>query len=340
MSSSRAPLESLRPVLKERLPPLNALRAFEVAARKLSFTAAAKELFVTPGAVSLHVKQLEDYLDVQLFVRETKSLRLTAEGERYLPLVSEAFSILRQATQGLRGRQLETVHLSVRPLLCHRWLLARLPALMAALPNCHLEIESELDRDVERQDLLLDYQPAVGAELSSQLLFSTEVIPVCSPAYLQSLGLQGLSLDSDWTRLRLLHDRPLQGMSEYPSWPRWLQACGLMLEQQLEEGGVGSASFANGMMCLEAARAGLGLALAPRLLVQDDLREGRLLEPLAGQTLASKAKPPSELGPLQQSYYLVYRRAALDRPVVRQLLSFLLSDCSASADAAASPQSP
>jgi len=307
-TNARAPLELPRPVLKERLPPLNALRAFEVAARKLNFTAAAKELFVTPGAVSLHVKQLEEYLDVQLFVREAKGLRLTAEGERYLPQVSEAFSRLRQATQGLRGRQLESVRLAVRPLLCHRWLLERLPALMVDLPYCHLEIETELDRDPERQDLLLDYRPGVGAEVCSQELFSCEVVPVCSPAYLQGLGLTQLDAGSDWQRLRLLHDRPLQGMTEYPSWPRWLQSSGLTEPDHL-----GSASFANGMMCVEAARLGTGLALAPRLLVQSELDAGLLVAPVSS---------PS---PLRQSYFLVYRRAALDRPMVRALLDRLLA---------------
>lgn len=315
MSPPRASLESLRPVLKERLPPLNALRAFEVAARKLSFTAAAKELFVTPGAVSLHVKQLEDYLDVQLFVRETKSLRLTAEGERYLPMVSEAFSKLRQATQGLRGRQLETVHIAVRPLLCHRWLLARLGPLMDALPFCHLEIETELDRDPERQDLLLDYRPGVGADVCSVELFSSEVLPVCSPAYLQRQGLSALGADSDWSRLRLLHDRPLQGMAEYPSWARWLQAMGGVYEQKLEEGG-GSASFANAMVCVEAARAGLGLALAPRLLVEDDLRAARLLAPM--QTDMAGAQM------LRQSYFMIYRKSALERTVVSRVVAALM----------------
>ncbi|MDN3545393.1 MAG: LysR family transcriptional regulator [Roseateles asaccharophilus] len=306
MSSSRAALESLRPKLKERLPPLNALRAFEAAARKLNFTAAAKELFVTAGAVSLHVKQLEEYLDVQLFVREAKGLRLTPEGERYLPEVSEAFSRLRQATLGLRGRRLETVRLAVRPLLCHRWLLPRLPALMAAMPCCHFEIETELDRDPERQDLLLDYQPGVGAEVCSRELFSCEVVPVCSPGYLQSLGLEALDAGSDWSSLRLLHDRPLQGMTEYPSWARWLQASQLIVPELL-----GSASFANGMMCLESARLGGGLALAPRLLVQAELDAGLLVAPFAGPA------------PLRQSYFLLYRRAVLDRAPVRQLLDLL-----------------
>jgi LysR family glycine cleavage system transcriptional activator len=314
MSPPRASLESLRPVLKERLPPLNALRAFEVSARKLSFTAAAKELFVTPGAVSLHVKQLEDYLDVQLFVRETKSLRLTAEGERYLPMVSEAFSMLRQATQGLRGRQQETVHIAVRPLLCHRWLLGQLGALMDAMPFCHLEIETELDRDPERQDLLLDYRPGVGAEVCNVELFSTDVLPVCSPSYLAGLGLQSLDVDSDWARVRLLHDRPLQGMAEYPSWSRWLLSMGLAYELKLEEGG-GSASFANAMVCVEAARAGVGLALAPRLLVEDDLKAKLLVAPVALKGSNTQA--------LRQSYFLIYRKAALERSVVRQVVQAL-----------------
>jgi len=309
-SGQRAALESLRPVLKERLPPLNALRAFEVAARKLSFTAAAKELFVTPGAVSLHVKQLEDYLDVQLFVREVKRLRLTAEGERYLPLVSEAFSILRQATQGLRGRQVESVRLSVRPMLCHRWLLERLPALMDALPFCHLEIETELDRDPERQDLLLDYQPGVGAEVCSHELFRSDIVPVCSPSYLKALGLKKIAAQSDWSRLRLLHDRPLQGMADYPGWSSCLQGLGVQ-EQVLG----GSASFANSLMCIEAARLGLGLALAPRYLVEQDLQAGRLVAPLS---------LPEAALPAPQIYYLSYRKSVLEKPFVRQLLAQLL----------------
>lgn len=307
----RAALESLRPVLKERLPPLNALRAFEVAARKLSFTAAAKELFVTPGAVSLHVKQLEDYLDVQLFVREVKRLRLTAEGERYLPLVSEAFSILRQATQGLRGRQVESVRLAVRPTVCHRWLLQRLPTLMGELPFCHLEIETELDREPDRYDLQVDYQPGVGAEVCSHELFRTEILPVCSPTYLAAHGLKSLGAQSDWSQLRLLHDRPLQGLIDYPGWASYLHTLGAQTQTQ-----VGGASFANSLMCIEAARQGLGLALAPRKLVEQDLAQGWLLAPVldaGGKSLGNS-----------QSYYLNYHKPVLERAFVRQLVKLLL----------------
>ncbi|MFG6449693.1 LysR substrate-binding domain-containing protein [Roseateles sp. BYS180W] len=309
MSTPRAPLEPLRPALKERLPPLNALRAFEVAARQRSFAAAARELFVTPGAVSLHVKQLEDYLEVRLFVRESKGLRLTAEGERYLPLVAEAFARLRQATQGLRGRQLDTIHLAARPLLAQRWLLPRLNALLAPLPHCHVELETELDRDPQRHTVWLDYLPAQGEDLCSEPLFTSSVVVVAAPAYLAGLGLSAQALDAaaDWRLLRLLHDRPLQGVADYPHWLAMLQALGV--EQDLER--QPALSFANGLMALEAACQGLGVALAPRALVGQDLQQGRLV--LACPPVAAQ----------RQTYHLVWRRSAQQRTGVAELLQGL-----------------
>lgn len=188
-------------------------------------------------------------------------------------------------------------------MLCHRWLLERLPALMDALPFCYLAIETKLDRDPERQDLLLDYQPGVGTEVCSHELFRSEILPICSPAYLKALGLKKIDAQTDWSRLRLLHDGPLQGMADYPGWSGCLQGLG------------GSASFANSLMCIEAARLGLGLALAPRDLVAQDLQAGRLVVPLS---------MPEAALPAPQIDYLSYRKSALEKPFVRQLLAQLL----------------
>lgn len=289
-----------------RLPPLNALRAYEVAARHLSFTAAARELHVTNVAVSHQIKLLEDTLGLALFKRRNNRLELTVAGETYLPKVREAFRSLRECTGQLIGFSSVTVRLAARPAFCHRWLLPRLSRFYAAHPTVHLDFETEVDRDYLRYDITIDYRPANAPDYVVRQLFATPIYPVCSPAYATQLR-----QTADLEQVALLHDRPLQGMQEYPDWQSWLAAAGV-------HGVVNSrgATFSSSLMAIQAAEEGLGVALGQHALVAAAITAGRLVAPLA---LAA---------PIRMPYYLIYPRAAEENPGVQTFIQWLLAEVS------------
>lgn len=284
-----------------RQPSLNALRVFESAARHLSFTAAARELHVTNAAVSHQIKQLEASLNVSLFKRRNNQLELTVPGETYLPKVQEAFRTLRESTEELIGFSSVTVRIAVRQAFCDRWLMPRLPHFHEAHPGIHLEIKTEFEHDYLLYDFTVDYRPANAPDYVVQQLFSTSLYPVCSPDFAQRVG----SVD-DLSQVALLHDRPLQGMPDYPDWQRWLQAAG-----------VGSISnsrgitFSSSLMCLRAAEEGLGVALGQHALVAPAVQAGRLVVPLK---LAA---------PVRMPYFVIHPTAAIEKPGVHTLMQWL-----------------
>lgn len=289
-----------------RLPPLNALRAFEIAARHLSFTAAARDLHVTTAAVSHQIKLLEESLDLPLFVRRNNRLVLTVAGETYLPKVREAFRTLRECTDQLIGISAVTVRLAVRPGFCHRWLIPRLPRFFDAHPQIHLDFETEVDREYLRYDLTIDYRPATAPDYVVQQLFATPIYPVCSVAYAAKLTKAG-----DLEQVALLHDRPLQGMPEYPDWQGWLAAAGLPSVVNSR-----GATFSSSLLSMQAAEDGVGVALGQHALVAPAIASGRLVSPLA------------QLAPIRMPYYLVYPTAAVENPGVQTLVNWLQAEAS------------
>ncbi|WP_338849072.1 LysR substrate-binding domain-containing protein [Massilia sp. W12] len=289
--------------MKTPLPPLNAMRCFEAAARRLSFTAAARELHVTNAAVSHQIKSLEQWLGADLFIRRNNRLELTAAGETWLPRVRHAFSLLRESTRELLALQAVRLRLAVRPAFCLKWLLPRLPDFYASHPQVHLDLETEVDRDYLHYDLTIDYRPAKAADYIVRHLFSTPFVPVCSPAYAAQIDWQG-----DLSQVAFLHDRPLQGMPAYPDWSMWLAAAGAPpLRNQR------GATFSTSLMSIEAALAGNGLALGQSALVRRDLQAARLHVPLPWHA------------DLRMPYYLIYPLPALDNPGVQALIDWLLS---------------
>lgn len=284
-----------------RQPSLNALRVFESAARHLSFTAAARELHVTNAAVSHQIKQLEASLNVNLFKRRNNQLELTVPGETYLPKVQEAFRTLRESTEQLIGFSSVTVRIAVRQALCDRWLIPRLPRFYDANPGIHLEIKTEFEHDYLHYDFTIDYRPANAPDYVVQQLFSTPLYPVCSPNFAQRV-----TSVEDLSQVALLHDRPLQGMSDYPDWQRWLQAAG-----------VGSISnsrgttFSSSLMCLRAAEEGVGLALGQHALVAPAVQTGRLVVPF------------KLTAPVRMPYFIIHTMASLEKPGVHTLMRWL-----------------
>ena len=260
------------------LPPLNSLRAFEAAARHLSFKKAAEELRVTPAAVGHQVKGLEAILGLQLFRRLNRGLVLTDAGQAALPALKRGFESLAEAAEILRrGDSRNVLTATVAPSFAAKWLIPRLERFRAACP----EISVRLDTDLAELDLLhegLDLGIRFGSGhypgLAVTRLMTEELFPVCSPSLLpKRKAARSVAALKDMT---LLHIEGETVDPTWPDWPRWLKAAGA-------EGIDASAGprFSQSMMAVQAAIEGQGVALAPRSIVADDLAAGRLLRPFA-----------------------------------------------------------
>jgi LysR family glycine cleavage system transcriptional activator len=255
-----------------RLPPLNALRAFEAAARHSSIKRAADELCVTPGAVSRHVLKLEGYLGVRLFDRGHGSVELTPAGMRYLEEIREAFALIARATGTTRsGRDEQRLRLRVPPTCAARWLVPRLAHFHAQHGEFSIEIATSHDPvDFARDeiDAAVHYGRTIASRLAGAELFGEVLVPVCTPA----LASQPPPVRSarDLAAHVLLHSirRP-------NDWPDWFAAAGagrLELDRTL--------AFENSTLTYQGAIDGLGVAVAQLAFVGDELERGRLVMPL------------------------------------------------------------
>ncbi len=274
-----------------RLPPLNSLRAFAAAAERLSLAAAAADLHVTPSAVSLQIRQLEDHLGLPVFLRTGRGLQLTAEGRAILPGILEGFDQLRMALS-LIGPQAEegVLTVSVAPSFAAKWLTPRLDAFSAAHPEIDVRIlatDQLVDFAVDEADLAIRYGSGAYPGLTSERLLAERVFPVCSPQLL-SPELSGLPLEL----LRgqpLLHDDSPDLDKTCPDWRMWLKAARLSSVDWRR-----GPRFNQSSLVLEAAVAGRGIALAKATLAAADLAAGRIVK------LADIDQP------VEFAYYLVY----------------------------------
>lgn len=252
-------------VAPPRLPdlPLNALRAFEAAARLGGFAAAAAELGVTPGAVTAHVKQLEARLGAALFARVQKGVVLTPLGARVLPDLSAAFDALSGASHNLRAEaRPRQVHIATLPAIAQLWLSPRLPALRARSPDLSISITAmEAPPNLKRSpyDLCLFFDADQGVVLEQDRIF-----PVCAPAV--AAGLRDVA---DLARVPCLSDSVWQG-----DWAAWLAACQSAL---VPRGPV----FSLYALAVEEAVNGGGVLMGHAALVQRHLDDGRLVRPFA-----------------------------------------------------------
>ncbi|NML74845.1 LysR family transcriptional regulator [Rhizobium sp. S-51] len=250
------------------LPSLNALRAFEVTSRHLSFRAAAEEIGVTQSAVAQLVRGLETDLGVKLFLRLPKQLALTDEGRAYGTDIRRAFQLFGEATLAIRPVQ-RSLTISATPTFAAKWLLPRLPAFMAAHPELELRIlasESLASFQTDGVDIAVRQgQPPFGPGLVSELLFEQRVIAVCSPAY-QPAAAEALKKEN-LDALVLLRDT-------HNLWPEFIGS-GLRLATGTEAKGV---RFNHTSLAIDAAIAGQGITLASDFLVEADLAAGRLVK--------------------------------------------------------------
>lgn len=299
--------------MSPRLPSLNGLRAFEAAARHLSFTTAAAELNVTQTAISHQIKRLEAELGVRLFVRKNRALELTAAGSDYLPGIRAAFNDLRLATDRLRRRDNDHVLIvSTLASLAAKWLLPRLTAFQEAHPGIDVRITTSTELvDFQRGDVdaAIRYGRGAWPELRADWLMADQIFPVCSPALLQ--GDQPLLRPEDLADHVLLHT---SGAS-LDDWRLWLTAAGLPADLSRHSG----LTFDLNFMTIQAAIDGHGVAIGRTSYVRDDITKGRLVAPF-------KMALPANAG-----FYLVSPETRADTPKLTAFRDWLLASARESA---------
>lgn len=291
-----------------RLPPLNALRAFEAAARHESFTRAAVELCVTQGAVSHQVKALEAELGIKLFNRERQRLVITDAGRSYLEVVRDALDRIAAGTERLLQRASSGVlTISTSPNFAAKWLVHRLGRFADAHPSIELRVSASLHHiDFAREDIDLairhSERPSPG--LHATRLCTEELFPVCSPRLL--VGRKALRKPADLRHHTLLH------INDREDWRKWLDAAGVETVD-LSRGPV----LNQASMSIDAAVDAQGVALARTALVSWDLIGGRLVRPF-----------PLALA-VPFSYWIVSPKATAQLPKILAIRNWLLAEAEA-----------
>jgi len=259
--------------MSSRLPSLNGLRAFEAAARHLSFTLAAAELNVTQTAISHQIRRLEEELGIRLFIRQNRALALTPEARDYLPGVRAAFNDLRLATDRLLRKDDDKV-LTVSTLasLAAKWLLPRLTDFQEQHPGIDVRITTStslVDFQRDNVDAAIRYGRGQWPGLRADWLMADELFPVCSPSLLRG--------DKPLRRPEDLRDHPLLHTSNANSddWRLWLTAAGLPADIARHPG----ITFDMIFMTIQAAIDGIGVAMGRTSYVRDDIAKGRLVVP-------------------------------------------------------------
>lgn len=309
--------------MKRALPPLPALRAFEAAARCLSFTNAALELNVTQSAISRQVRILEDHLQRKLFVRLTRKIELTEEGQAYYLAIRNAFEKIEEASAiaGVR-RSRSVLSIGVLPSLASLWLMPRLTSFWQANKDIDVRIISSVepvDFNTRQIDMAIkvgalpgkrydDHQPRVGGEMLKEwrgvradLLFPDVLVPVCSRRLLDSGP--PLKKLADLRRHRLIHTAIRRH-----AWQDWLSAQGSKIDPLKN-----AIDFGQYFMSLQAAREGIGIALVPSILIDSFDLNGELLRPFAA-TVASAGE-----------YYLLTPQERYEERAIRRFRLWMLA---------------
>ena len=291
--------------MRPRLPPLNALKAFEAAARHESFTRAADELCVTQGAVSQQVKALEAELAVKLFNRERQRLVITEAGRDYLTVIRDALDRIAIGTERLLERQNAGVlTVSTSPDFASKWLVHRLGHFAEAHTGIDLRVSATLhhvDFAREEVDLAVRHGDGNWPGLDTVKLCSEQLFAVCSPKLLS--GRRRVRQPTDILKLPLIHTE------SRTDWTRWLQAAGIA-DAQVTHGPV----LNRASMAIDAAINGQGIALARTTLAAFDLINGRLVRPFAESLRLSK------------SYWILCPKATAALPKIVTFRDWLLAE--------------
>lgn len=306
--------------MTRRLPPLNALRAFEAAARCGNFTRAAQELCVTQGAVSRHIATLEGWLDLALFERGRHGIALTPAGQRYFDTARAALDQIDYGTRQLQARPDERrLRIKLPPTFAIRWLVPRLARFHALHPRIDVQITTSHERaDFAREevDVSIHSEPEPPAGSGLRRLFGETLVPVCAPGLLER-GPR-LRKPADLARHVLLCS-----MNRPKDWPAWLAAAGA---PQID--GNSGLEFENAALGYQAAADQLGVMVALDAFVRDDLASGRLVAPFPLKVRTEGA------------YYLAWRDQAPLPERVRAFEDWIVKEAEAmeESDADGQPQ--
>jgi LysR family glycine cleavage system transcriptional activator len=284
----------------KKLPPLKALQAFESAGRLLSFSAAAAELNVTPGAISQQIRLLEEFLELKLFRRLNRAIALSDDGQLFLPLIASGFEQFHEAVNLLRQRRSEgPLTITSAPSFVSKWLIPRLAKFKRLHPDIDVRIDTSdrlVDFSREDIDVGIRFGDGVYPELVSVFLFSFDLIPVCSPELLRD-GKQ-LKEVSDLKNFTLLHSNHDELDPGWPDWSMWLK----VVEADDVDSGQGI-FFNQSDQLFQAALDGLGVALLANVMADPEIAAGRLVQPFSARL------------PVQMNYHLVTspQKAAIDK---------------------------
>lgn len=256
--------------MQRRLPPLNALKAFEAAARHLSFTKAADELFVTQAAVSHQIKALEEYLSMKLFLRRNRTLLLTEEGQSYFLELKDIFKHLQEATERLVAKGSKgAITVAMPPSFASIWLVPRINSFSTIHPDIDVRIkavdfdEGFLEDDI---DVAIYYGKGRWSGVQADKLHREFLTPLCSPSLFN--GPKPLNDLADLKHHVLLHDETRA------AWKNWLKQIGVQ-GVNVNHGPV----FSHSMLVLQAAALGQGIALGNTVLARPEIEAGRLIMP-------------------------------------------------------------
>lgn len=290
----------------DRLPPLKALVAFDAAMRSNSFSVAAEEMHVTPGAIGQQIRKLEQWLDVRLFQRQVRQVLPTAEAITYWKRIQPALAQVIDASQHLRDSRRMDVRLSLPPSFAAKWFTRRMARFLTRHPEVTLQLSSSVatvDFDRESFDLAIRYFDGRDPQLEATLLARDEARVYASPTY---LARHRIRRPQDLARATLLHTSIL------PLWATWLARHADVDAKRFAT--ISGIHFDQGLMAIEAARQGQGLVLSSPLLTEAEIADGSLVEPF-GQRLT-----------VPSAYWVVHPRRATLRPAAKQLKDWLIEE--------------
>lgn len=294
-----------------RLPPLKSLQAFEAAGRHLSFTEAARELNVTPGAISQQMRMLEEFLEVRLFKRMNRAIVLTDAGQLFLPLISKGFEHFGEAIALLRDKRSDgPLTITAAASFISHWLIPRLGSFKARYPEIDVRIDTSnrlVDFMHEDIDLGIRFGDGEYPQLDTVFLFSYELVPVCAPELMQRGN--GLREISDLNEHTLLHSDYGTLDAAFPDWEMWLKV--------VDEVDVDSSHgiyFNQADQLFQAAIDGQGVALLANVMVERAIDEGKLVQPFSTRL------------PVKMSYHLVTSPAKARIAKVRAFREWILGE--------------
>lgn len=295
--------------MSRRIPPLNPLRVFEVAARTQNLTLAAEELHVTQSAASRQIVVLENYLGVQLFRRERHGVALTRAGARYASQVLPAFEMIADATKALtKSTSQGPLRVRTYTTFAAKWLIPRLGEFRSLHPSIEVRISNDVpavDFDRDPVDVAIQFGDGQWKGIQADLLFHDEIEPVCSPRFL------ALHAPNSKYPHSLLRQRLLVSRYRRTDWEEWLRANELIEEAAAAE----RMDFGSTLLCWQAASDGLGSAIGQTELLSSEFASGQLLRPFSMPLLR------------QQAYYLLRPQAQRETRKVTVFRDWLLAVC-------------